>query len=159
MPKTQKIKTVVKKQEGFQLIRIMSSDIPTNKSVYSGLTLIKGISWGLSNAVCHVLKIDRKKKISELKEEDIKKIENFLKNPEIPKFLFNRRKDIETGEDSHLISSDLSLQKEFDVKRLKKIRSYRGLRHALGQPTRGQRTRSHFRGRGRAVGVKKGGKK
>ena len=66
----------------------------------------------------------------------------------------NRRKDIESGETKHLIGSELELQKEFDIKRLKKIRSYRGLRHALGQPVRGQRTRSHFRAKKRkAVGV------
>jgi small subunit ribosomal protein S13 len=50
------------------------------------------------------------------------------------------------------------MKKEFDVRRLKKIRSYRGLRHALGQPTRGQRTRSHFRARGKkkaTIGVKR----
>jgi len=42
-----------------------------------------------------------------------------------------------------------------DIKRLKKIRSYRGLRHAMGQPTRGQSTRSHFRtNRKRGVGMK-----
>jgi len=44
------------------------------------------------------------------------------------------------------------LQTEFDIKRLKKIKSYRGLRHVLGQPVRGQRTRGHFR-KNKAVGV------
>ena len=67
----------------------------------------------------------------------------------------NRRKDFETGKDAHYITTDLDMKKEFDVRRLKKIRSYRGLRHALGQPTRGQRTRSHFRKRGKTVGVQK----
>ena len=44
-----------------------------------------------------------------------------------------------------------------DIKRLKKIRSFRGWRHALGQPTRGQRTRSHFRSKkkGKSIGVTK----
>lgn len=49
------------------------------------------------------------------------------------------------------------MKREFDIRRLKKIRSYRGLRHATGQPTRGQRTKSHFRAHGKkkAVGVQK----
>jgi len=150
-----------KSEQDFQLIRIAETDIPGNKSVYSGLTLIKGISWGFSNAVCKKLGIDKNKKISDMSKEEIKKIEEFVKNPELPEFLVNRRKDIEIGKSKHLLTSALSLQKEFDVKRLKKIRTYRGLRHALGQPVRGQRTRSHFRKKGRAVGVstKSGGKK
>jgi small subunit ribosomal protein S13 len=83
----------------------------------------------------------------------------------LPEFLLNRRKDFETGEDSHLVGSNLEMKKEFDVRRLKKIRSYRGLRHAFGHPTRGQRTRSHFRSKSKrkAIGVRKskpvGGKK
>jgi small subunit ribosomal protein S13 len=47
--------------------------------------------------------------------------------------------------------------KEFDIKRMKQIKSYKGMRHSLKQPVRGQRTRSHFRTTGVAVGVKKGG--
>ena len=80
----------------------------------------------------------------------------FLAKPKLPAFLINRRKDFETGEDEHLIGSNLEMKKEFDIRRLKKIRSYRGLRHAFGHPTRGQRTRSHFRSKGKkkAVGVK-----
>src|SRR4030042_899108 len=85
----------------------------------------------------------------------IKIIIELLKNPKLPKFLLNRRNDFETGQDSHLIGTNLDMKKEFDIRRLKKIRSYRGLRHATGQPTRGQRTRSHFRAKGKkkAVGV------
>jgi len=137
------------------LVRILSTDLPGNKSVYAGLTKINGVSWSFSNAVCRALKIDKKKKIEELSKEEIKKIEDFFKNPEVKSFLKNRRKEMESGKDLHLIGSDLDLRKEFDIKRLKKIRAYRGMRHALGLPVRGQRTKAHFR-KGRAVGVKKG---
>ena len=79
-----------------------------------------------------------------------------MKNPEIPKYILNRRKDSETGEDKHLTGSDLELQNEFDVKRLKKIKSYKGYRHASGLPLRGQRTRSNFRkNRSKGAGIKK----
>ena len=54
-----------------------------------------------------------------------------------------------------MLTNDLDIQKEFDIKRLKKIKSYRGLRHAQGLPVRGQRTRSHFRKKGGAVSVRK----
>jgi len=139
-----------------KIIRIKQTDIPGNKNIYAGLTRIKGVSWSISNALCIFLKIDKNRKVESLTKEELEKIENFLKNPELPKFLINRRNDFETGKDKHLITSDLDLAKELDIKRLKKIRSYRGLRHATGQPTRGQKTRSNFReNRKKGVGVKK----
>lgn len=142
------------KKEFVSIVRIVQTDIPGNKTILVGLTYIKGISWIISNAVCKILKIDQNRKISELKEDEISKIISFLKNPILPSYLMNRRNDFETGKNYHLITNDLDIKKEFDIRRLKKIRSYRGLRHALGQPTRGQRTRSHFRGKGKkAVGV------
>jgi small subunit ribosomal protein S13 len=145
-------------QNYVSLVRIMQTDIPGNKNTLTGLTYIKGVSWSFSNAMCKILALNPNKKISELDEKEIEKIIKFLQNPySLPKFLLNRRKDFETGEDSHLIGTSLDMRKEFDIRRLKKIRSYRGLRHATGQPTRGQRTKSHFRTRGkkRAVGVQK----
>ncbi len=136
------------------LIRILSTDIPGDKGVYAGLTRIKGISWGFSHALCHVLHLDKNRKISSLSKEEIEKISQFIKNPQIPHFLLNRRFDFDTGEDHHIVGSELDLKREFDIKRLKKIRSYRGLRHAIGAPVRGQRTRSHFR-KNKVVGVMK----
>lgn len=83
-----------------------------------------------------------------------------------PSWLLNRRKDVETGENSHLSGVALDLKKREDINRLRKIKSYKGFRHELGLPVRGQRTRSSFR-RNKTVGVskkkameaKKGGKK
>jgi len=138
-----------------KVIRILQTDIPGNKNVYTGLTRIKGVSWAVSNALCILNKLDKHKKIEDLTKEEIEKIENYLKNPQLPIYLINRRNDFTTGETKHLLGSDLDVAKELDVKRLKKIRSYRGLRHAMGQPTRGQRTRSHFRSnRKKGVGIK-----
>jgi len=139
-----------------RIIRISSKDIEGRMQIYPGLTKIKGVSWSLSNATCKVLGIDKKKKIGSLTKEEIQKISEFLKNPKIPKYLANRSVDFETGGVKHLVGSDLELQNEFDIKRLKKIKSYRGYRHIAGLPTRGQRTKSHFRrNRGKSVGIKK----
>ena len=111
---------------------------------------------GLSNAICKILKIDKKRKVGSLTEAEIKTIIDFIKNPKIPSYLLNRRKDFETGEDKHLTGSDLDLRKDFDIKRLKKIKNYRGLRHVSGLPTRGQRTRGHFRpNKMKGAGIKK----
>lgn len=147
-----------RKQDFENIIRIMQTDISGDKQLHVGLTKIKGVSYSMANAICKKLKIDKKRRIASLSKEEIAKIENFIKKPELPGFLLNRRKDYDTGENLHLVESDLELRKEFDIKRLKKIRSYKGLRHALGQPVRGQRTKGHFREKGRAVGVLKKGK-
>ena len=146
-----------KKKDYFSIVRILQTDIPGNKKVLVGLTYIKGISWSFCNAMCKILKIDSQKKIADLTDKETEKVIEFLKNPKLPKFLLNRRNDFETGEDAHLVGTDLDMKKEFDIRRLKKIRSYRGLRHAFGHPVRGQRTRSHFRSKGKkkAVGVKR----
>ena len=138
------------------LVRILSTDIPGDKNILTGLTRIKGISWTFSNAVCNVLKIDKRRKIKDLTKEEIDKISSFITRPKLPEFILNRRKDIETGENKHIIGSDLSLQREFDIKRLKKMKCYRGIRHSQGQPVRGQKTRSHFRSN-KSVGVMKKG--
>lgn len=143
-----------------RIVRIMSKDIEGKMKVYPGLTKIKGVSWSLANAVCKILRIDKNKKVGSLNEGEIKKISEFIKKPDIPKYLLNRQQDFETGEDKHLTGSDLELRKEFDIKRLKKIKCYRGFRHMSGLPMRGQRTKSNFRkNRAKGTGIKKKGKK
>jgi len=139
-----------------RLVRIMSKDIEGKMKIYPGLTKIKGISWGTSNAVCKILGLDKNRKIGSLTEEEIKKISEFMKSPKIPSFLANRRFDFETGEDRHLTGTDLDFRRDFDIKRLKNIKSYKGMRHQLGLPVRGQRTKGHFRrNKSKSVGIKK----
>lgn len=145
-------KTEEKQIKEEKIIRILEKDIEGNMQIYPGLTKIRGVSWGFSNAICNILGLDKKRKIASLTKQEIEKISEFIKNPKLPKFLLNRRNDFDTGKNLHLIGSDLDLRKEFDIKRLKKIKSYKGLRHALGQPVRGQKTRSHFR-ENKTVGV------
>jgi len=150
----QKMQTNKEMEE--RVVRILSKDVEGKMTLYSGLTKIKGVSWTLSNAVCKLLNLDKKRKIGSLTPEEIDKISKFLKNPPIPTYLFNRRDDFETGESKHLTGSDLELQKEFDIKRLKKIKSYKGFRHTSGLPLRGQRTKSNFRrNRKKGSGIKK----
>jgi len=138
-------KHLVKENENKILIRILGKDVRGDKELFTELTKISGISWAFANAVCKVLKIDKHRKIEDFSEEEIAKIEEFVKNPSIPGFLKNRRKDLEDGEDKHMSGADLRLRKEFDIKRMRKIKSYKGIRHVAGLPVRGQRTKSHFR--------------
>lgn len=140
-----------------QIVRIGGADIAGAKQVYHALRRIKGVSYGFSNAICTVLSIDKRKRIGDLTDGELKKVEDVLSNPlkyNIPAWMLNRRKDYDDGTDKHLISTDVKFRRDFDIKRLKNIRAYRGMRHALGLPVRGQKTRSHFR-TGGTVGVKK----
>ena len=151
-----KQETPKQEKDEYRMVRLLSKDIEGKMKLYPGLTKIKGISWGLANAICKKLKIEKNRKIGSLEEKEINAITEFVKNPEVPKYLLNRRKDFDTGEDKHLVGADLELKKEFDIKRLKKIKSYRGYRHMSGLPTKGQKTRSNFRrNRSKGAGIKK----
>lgn len=140
------------------LVRILGKDIRGDKKLLLGLTKINGISWTFASAVCRILNLDKNKKIQDVTPEEIKVLENFIRNPDVPAFIKNRQRDFDDGEDKHISGADLKLKKEFDIKRLKKIKSYKGVRHTAGLPVRGQRTRSNFRKNRKksgAVGLKK----
>ena len=138
------------------IVRIRNTDLDGRLKVFHGLTKIKGISFMFSNAICNVLHLDPHGKLGELSPEKIKALEELLANPseKIPTWMLNRRNDIETGKNLHVLSSEVRLTRDFDIKRLQKVRSRRGLRHAIDQPVRGQKTKSHFR-KGRSIGVQK----
>jgi small subunit ribosomal protein S13 len=144
---------MVEKVKG--IVRIAGTDIKGEDQLFKSLQKIKGIGGSLANAICRVHGFDRNRQIGSLTDEEIKKIEETFKSPGkfgIPSWMFNRRKDLETGEDRHIAGPDLKFTQEQDIKRMIRIKSYRGVRHMFGLPVRGQRTRSSFRG-GRTVGV------
>ena len=139
------------------IVRVAGVDIDGNKPIPYGLSKIRGIGIRTGEIICKILNIDPKKRIGYLSEEEIKKIDDAIVNFDklgLPSWLFNRRKDYVSGEDKHLIGSDLMISLREDIMRLRKIRSYRGIRHELGLPVRGQRTRTCFR-RGVTVGVQR----
>ena len=145
------------KEEFNQLVRFCGADINGNKKLYHALKRIKGVSYALSSALCKIANLNYDIKIGTLKDEDLKKIENIITDPlkhGIPSWMLNRRKDYDDGKDKHLFSTDIKFRLDFDIKRLKKIKSYKGMRHAVGLPVRGQRTKAHFR-KGRTIGVRK----
>jgi len=125
-----------------------------------GLTEIRGVGYMFANTILNVLKIDPNQRIGYLSSEQIQSIESIIKNPagsNFPSWFLNRRKDVETGEDKHLITSDIAFTVRNDVEREKTSGSWRGYRHMFGLKVRGQRTRCTGR-KGGAVGVAKGGK-
>ena len=130
------------------LVRVASTDLPGNKAIVVSMTKIKGVGDMFANAVCRLAHVDISKKAGLLSETEVGRIEAVLKNPEkLPAWMLNRRKDYDTGEDKHLLLGDLAFTNQQDVRRLQKIRTYRGIRHASGQPVRGQRTKTNSRTR------------
>jgi len=147
-------------QEFKHLVRIANTDLNGNKSLYQSLTQINGIGFTFSSMVCSVTGIARDSKTGYLTDEQIKRIDDAIRFPEkfnVPAWMFNRRRDSDDGKDKHLVTSDLKFAHETDIKMMKKIRCYKGVRHILGLPVRGQKTRSNFRkNKGKvSLGVKK----
>jgi len=142
------------------MVRIVGNDIPGEKKMIVGLTQIRGVGYMFANTILNFLKINPNERIGYLSSEQIKSIENVIKNPStsnFPSWFLNRRKDVETGEDKHLITSDIAFTVRNDIEREKTGGSWRGIRHMFGLKVRGQRTRCTGR-KGGAVGVAKGGK-
>jgi small subunit ribosomal protein S13 len=144
--------------EGFRhILRIADVDVDgTLKAAYA-LSRVKGVSFNLASAILKTTKIDPEKRAGFLTEAEIERIEDVVKEPakhDLPAWLFNRRKDAESGKDLHLISADLALRTKMDIEQMKSIRSWRGYRHAYGLKVRGQRTKTTGRA-GKALGVKK----
>jgi len=134
-----------KKEDDVTLVRVLGRDIRGDIKIASALTKINGISWAVSNAVCKILGLDLGKRIQDFSKDELARIEDFMKAPELPVFLKNRQNDFDSGDDLHMSGIDLKLRTEFDLKRLKKIKSYKGIRHLAGLPVRGQRTKGNFR--------------
>lgn len=152
----EKQKEEVKKQKEVRgIVRVLNTDLDGEKPLINALRSIKGISFSLSKAVCEVSGFDPKVKLGSLTESDVQKIEKIIKDPSsygIPFYFLNRRKDRETGKDIHISGADVDVYRKFDIQRMIDLKTYKGVRHMLGLPVRGQKTRSSFR-KGRVVGV------
>lgn len=136
------------------LVRISNTDLDGNKKIVDSIRKIKGVGFAFAKAVCNVAGIDRTAKAGNLSDADIRKIEDIIRNPAVPQWLFNRRRNIEDNSSKHLVAAELNFAQENDVRQMQRIRSYRGVRHMLGLPVRGQRTRSNFRkNKGKVLGV------
>jgi len=139
------------------ILRIIDTDVDGTLKAPFALRKIRGISLSLANAILRKAGIDQNVRAGFLTEAEVERIEKIVEDPAIhgiPNWLLNRRKDLETGKDKHLISADLVLRNKIDVEQMKEIKSWRGYRHAYGLKVRGQRTKTTGRS-GKALGVKK----
>ena len=142
------------------LIRILGNDIPGERKTLIGLTQIRGIGYMFANSMLQILKINPDSRIGTLSVEQVSSIEKMIQDPKsqnFPAWFLNRQQDIETGDDMHLVTSDIAFNLRNDIEREKGVFSWRGYRHMYGLKVRGQRTRCTGR-KGGAVGVAKGGR-
>jgi small subunit ribosomal protein S13 len=128
------------------IVRIASTDLDGSRPVFIALQKIKGIGNAMSSAICHIAKVPRHDMMGLLTDEQVKALDTTIRNPSaVPTWMYNWQNDVETGKDSHFISGDLTFAVDMSIKKMKMIKSYRGMRHAFGLPVRGQRTRSNHR--------------
>lgn len=119
------------------MARLLGVQIPDERKVDYALTFLYGIGHSRSNKILKDSKIDKNKRVKDLNEQELKKI-------------------VEVIDKNYKIEGDLREAVTGDIKRLKEIGSYRGLRHLHNLPVRGQRTRSNARtkrGKRKTVGA------
>lgn len=119
--------------------RVIGIDIPGKKRLLISLTYIYGIGRTRSQEIIDTLGLDPSLRAENLSGEDIVRLNELLQG-------------------SYVVEGDLRRQTQGDIKRLISIHSYRGLRHRLGLPVRGQRTHTNARtrkGKRKAVAGKK----
>jgi small subunit ribosomal protein S13 len=106
--------------------RIAGVEIPENKKIWIALTYIYGIGRSLSWKILREAKINPALKAKDLKPEELNKLKEII-------------------EKNYKVEGELRREKLMNIKRLKDIGCWRGLRHIKGLPTRGQRTRTNSR--------------
>ncbi len=136
------------------LVRIVNTDLDGHKSVQYALTGLKGIGIRTAKILANNAGIDSTEIIGSLNDSEVEKLRKTIDDFEnvVPTWMLNRRRDLATGKDKHLIGVNLGLSLTDDINIMKKTRSYRGIRHERGLRVRGQRTRSTGRS-GTTVGV------
>ena len=120
--------------------RIAGVDIPGEKRIVISLTYIYGISKHLSQKALKALGMDENVRAKDVSEDELSTLGAYL-------------------DKNFVIEGNLRRQESQNITRLKNIGCYRGLRHRLGLPARGQRTKTNARtrkGKKRTVSVKKG---
>ena len=138
------------------ILRIAGKDIEGSKKLIVAISEIKGVGYNFAQVLTQILNISPDKRVGFLTEGEIREIEQAIANPDkagVPLWYLNRRKNMDTGSNQHMITSDLDFAATNDIEREKLVMSWRGYRHMFGLRVRGQRTRTTGR-KGGAVGVK-----
>ncbi len=107
------------------MFRLMWHVLPDEKSIWIALTHVYGIGRSRSRKILDELEIPFMKKVKDISEEEQKKISDKLKE--------------------YNLENDLKREVAGNIKRLKEVKCYRGMRHNLWLPVRGQNTRKNAR--------------
>ena len=136
------------------LVRIMNTDLQGAKPVQYALTGLPGIGRRTAILIARGAGVNPAAILGYLPDEEVAKIDSTIGRFEdvVPSWMLNRQKDLASGQDKHLLGTDIILTFREDINTLKKIRAYRGIRHERGLKVRGQRTKATGR-RGSTVGV------
>ena len=122
------------------MARIVGVDIPRNKKIAFSLCYIHGIGMSTALEICKTAKIDTDKRVQELSEKQISSIREVISSLEMN------------------VEGELRSFNAMNIKRLKDVGAYRGLRHRRGLPVNGQRTKTNARtrkGKKRTIGLGK----
>ncbi len=122
------------------MARIVGVDIPRNKKIAFSLCYIHGIGMSTALEICKTAKIDTDKRVQELSEKQISSIREVISSSEMN------------------VEGELRSFNAMNIKRLKDVGAYRGLRHRRGLPANGQRTKTNARtrkGKKRTIGLGK----
>lgn len=116
----------INKDKGKYMPRIAGINIPENKRIEIALTYIYGIGRSLSNRILSQLKIDPHTRTDKLSSREVNQLREIV-------------------EKKYKVEGELRREKMMNIKRLKDIGCYRGLRHIKGLPVRGQQTKTNTR--------------
>ena len=122
------------------MARIVGVDIPRNKKIVFSLCYIHGIGTTTALKICEVAKVDKEKRVQDLTEKQISSIREIISSLEIN------------------VEGELRSFNAMNIKRLKDVGAYKGLRHRRGLPANGQRTKTNARtrkGKKRTIGLGK----
>ncbi len=123
------------------MARIAGINIPDNKHVEYSLSYINGVGVPLARKICREANVKPGTKVSDLSDQEIERIREII-------------------DKNYKVEGDLRMEITQNIKRLKEIGAYRGVRHARNLPVRGQRTKTNARTkRGKKVTVGSGRKK
>ena len=152
---------VTESKEFRHIVRVINTDLLGNKNLVTSLRKIKGVNFMFASLVCTLTGIPKNRVTGDLTDKEVQQLNDVLKNPlkyNVPVWMLNRRRDPEEGEDIHLLSTDIRFVRDNDIKQLKKIKCYKGIRHMQNLPVRGQSTKAHFRKKStKSLGVKRKG--
>ena len=122
------------------MARIVGIDIPRNKKIVFSLCYIHGIGTTTALKICEIAKVDKEKRVQDLSEKQINSIREIISSLEIN------------------VEGELRSFNAMNIKRLKDVGAYKGLRHRRGLPANGQRTKTNARtrkGKKRTIGLGK----